>query len=255
MSQIKQKLIQKLNTISDSTMRCHALTRLLVEELETSESWSISDLVEALAEILTGSLHGDAACAIVIDTLALTLSKTQSLPYDLRSALYQTAKNTGHAALANSFLSQSPLAQVDDQSLPSERPIIPNGRTLTLGERKTLARSHSIGLVKQLLADPHPEVVKVLLDNPHLTESDVLVVASRRPIPTNALLAIAQHPRWRVRYSVRRALVLNPNTPTDESIRLMLRLRPQDLQKLMHDPQRPQLREHAQALVALIGQK
>ncbi len=89
------------------------------------------------------------------------------------------------------------------------------GRQLTLGERKSLARRPDRASMDRLLADPHPDVIRGLLANPMLTEDDVLRLATKRPARPDTLLQIARSPRWMHRARIRRAIVLNPDTPPE----------------------------------------
>jgi hypothetical protein len=85
------------------------------------------------------------------------------------------------------------------------------GRPLTLGERKALARRPTRRLFDRLLADPHPDVIRLVLGNPSTTEDDVVRLAARRPLSPRLLAEIARHPRWSLRSRVRLAVVLNPH--------------------------------------------
>ena len=116
-----------------------------------------------------------------------------------------------------------------------EREVVPRGQTMTLGERKSLARGHRREMLEHVLRDPHPDVVVILLDNPHMTERDVIFLASRRPCLPATLEAIALSLRWRTRYSVKRTLVLNPNTPVHLTMRLATTLRDVDLRAVVGD--------------------
>src|SRR6188768_167140 len=87
------------------------------------------------------------------------------------------------------------------------------GRELTVGERKSLARSPSRRAFDKLLSDPHPLVIRQLLENPRLTEDDVVRMTARRPARLEALEAIAQHGRWLSRPRVRLSLLFNPGSP------------------------------------------
>jgi hypothetical protein len=117
---------------------------------------------------------------------------------------------------------------------------------LTLGERKALALTHDREQLLLLLRDPHPAVVAILLDNPHLTEADIVRIAAARPAVPASLATVAAHPRWSVRHPVKRALVLNPSTPLADAIRIATTLRFQELRELAADPSVPEpLRTHA----------
>jgi len=63
------------------------------------------------------------------------------------------------------------------------------------------------------LAEGHPQAIKLALDNPFLSESQVLKVLANHAVAPRVVAAIAQHPRWAVQYNVRAALVRNPHTP------------------------------------------
>lgn len=101
----------------------------------------------------------------------------------------------------------------DDGTKVERVPDYGKGRTLTLGERKSLARRPDRNLLEKLLLDPHPDVIARLLDNPRLTEDDVVRLAARRPGRPDVLAAVARDPKWLHRARVRLTLVLNPDTP------------------------------------------
>lgn len=117
---------------------------------------------------------------------------------------------------------------------PQERSLpVSTGRSLTLGERKALARRPDRRSFDRLLRDPHPDVIRMLLGNPRLTEDDVVRVASRRPIFPDLLAEIARSPRWSVRPRVRVSLVLNPSTPSEIAVPMVLLLLRPELQLVL----------------------
>ena len=102
------------------------------------------------------------------------------------------------------------------------------GRTLSLGERKALARRPTRKSLEKLLADPHPAVIRALLANPKLVEDDVVRLAARRPALPAVLAEVARTTRWAHRVRVRMAIVLNPDTPVEVATPfLVLLTRPQ----------------------------
>jgi hypothetical protein len=106
------------------------------------------------------------------------------------------------------------------------------GRPLALGERKSLARKRDRNLLARVLRDPHPDVVGIVLDNPALTEIDVIRLCARRPVAEQVLIQVFRHPRWIVRYRVRLALALNPYTPEPVTLQLLPHLAPHDLKEV-----------------------
>jgi len=103
------------------------------------------------------------------------------------------------------------------------------GRPLSLGERKSLARRRDRNLLARALSDPHPDVVRILLDNPALTELDVVRLCARRPVQPEVLAQVFAHARWIVRYRIRLTLALNPHTPEAIALQLLPHLTAPDL--------------------------
>ncbi len=122
-----------------------------------------------------------------------------------------------------------------DGRLPEDLPV-PDygaGRELTVGERRSLARRPHRRAFEKLLADPHPLVIRQLLVNPLLTESDVVRMAARRPARLVVMQELAQAPRWLARTRVRMSVLLNPGAPPETAIPLLaLCNRPQLLEVL-----------------------
>lgn len=113
---------------------------------------------------------------------------------------------------------------------PDERPVqVSNrGRTLTLGERKWLARKPSRAVLDRLLRDPHPHVIRMVLKNPLVTEDDVVRLAARRPAYADVVTEIARSPEWIKRSRVRMAIVQNPGAPPEVAVPLVrLLIRPE----------------------------
>jgi len=225
--------------------------RALVEALQEGDptSW-----VHALATIIARAHRNDDPDAAEALEALTHAAADPALAYDVRQQLYEAAMAHQLAAIARLFLIASPTTIGPNQrqkSLAPERPLKPTGRPLTLGERKSLARTHDREQLLLLLRDPHPAVVSILLDNPHLTEADICRIASARPAIPDSLALLAAHPRWSVRHPVKRALVLNPSTPLADAIRIATTLRSQELRELAADPSlREPLRRHAAEVYA-----
>lgn len=236
-----------------------------------------NDVVDALTQVVDRAREPD--FTVVVDALGGALARDDLVDYDTRRAIYDAAKQRGIddiarllfsasrpslagmlAPLATSdpapsaphkFSSQQAADTTDVSAAGAARPLTPRGRPLTLGERKSLARSHDREALLALLRDPHPAVIDILLGNPHLTEHDVLTIASRRPSLPESLELVAASDRWIARYRIKRALALNPYTPLPCATRLVTALREGDLRDIAGDAQlHAGLREHARALLS-----
>ena len=84
--------------------------------------------------------------------------------------------------------------------------------TLTLGERRALARRPTPKGIEKLLSDSDPLVVKHLLNNPRLTEREALKVASHPSQTPLTLFQLFTHPKWGKRPSIRLAIFSHSQT-------------------------------------------
>jgi hypothetical protein len=223
-----RRLAQRVTALPDLTMRQVTLAEALTE-VPADEALAL------LAALLRASRETPGhPYTATIAALAGMLSDQAMLRYDTRESLYAAARAAGREDIAR-LLFEAPPGPFEPKPPAPERPIAPRGRPLTLGERKSLARTRRRDLIQRLLVDPDPQVIRVLLGNPHLTEGDVLAIASRRPTRKEVLRVVFES-SWLARYAVKRALVLNPYTPGDLAVRLLPTLVLSDLRAVAHDP-------------------
>jgi hypothetical protein len=103
---------------------------------------------------------------------------------------------------------------------------------LPIGQKLTLARRGPARVVGALLAEGHPQAIKLALANTFLTESQILKVLANPGVSERVVAAIAQHPRWSVQYSVRVALVRNQHSPVPVILAFLPNLTLRDLKDL-----------------------
>lgn len=107
---------------------------------------------------------------------------------------------------------------------------IPN---LPIGEKLTLARRGPSRVAGAILAEGHPQAVKLALANAFLTESQILRVLAKPGVPERSVAAIAQHPKWSCQYNVRAALVRNQRTPAPCVLAFLPNLTLRDLKDIL----------------------
>src|ERR1700719_911654 len=113
-----------------------------------------------------------------------------------------------------------------EDQLATRLPQLPLGQKITLGRR---GPARVAGL---LLAEGHPLVVPVALDNTRLTAAQILKALAREGVPESVVQAIAQHRKWSCDYNVRLALVRNPATTLATSLSFLPELTVSDLLEL-----------------------
>lgn len=75
------------------------------------------------------------------------------------------------------------------------------------------ARSASGTLLETLLYHRSREVLEALLENPALGEPHLALLLSRKDLPREVIVRIAQNKSWMASYSLRKWMVRNPRTP------------------------------------------
>jgi hypothetical protein len=132
---------------------------------------------------------------------------------------------------------------------------------LSLGERIASARRCSPALISVLLHDPNPRVFEALLINKRLREDDLLALINSSRASVEQLRMIAHDARWSYRYAIRKALVLNPQTPRSAAASQLRYLSQRDLTQIHSAPNTSvyirrcieKLRERNEATAALSG--
>jgi hypothetical protein len=99
------------------------------------------------------------------------------------------------------------IRRVADEIIITRVPHIP------VGQKLTLARRGSARVAGALLAEGHPQAMKLALANAFLSESQVLKVLAKPGLPERVVVAVARHPKWSCQYNVRVALARNTHTP------------------------------------------
>jgi len=103
---------------------------------------------------------------------------------------------------------------------------------LPLGQKITLARRGTARVAGALLAEGHAQVLSIVLDNPGLTEAQVLRALSRERLPVGVIKAVAQHRKWSHTYNVRLALVRHPSSTLSTILAYLPELTVSDLREL-----------------------
>jgi hypothetical protein len=125
-----------------------------------------------------------------------------------------------------------PLAPADIRRV-AEEIILTRIPHLPVGQKLTLARRGPSRVAGALLAEGHPQALKLALDNAFLTESQILKVLAKPGVPERVVAAIAQHPKWSARYNVRVALLRNPYTPPPRILAFLPHLTLADLKDIV----------------------
>jgi hypothetical protein len=235
-----QRLRRVLLSLPDVTLRVGWL-RAHLTELRDAEA------AQLLCSLCEDGERADPEAREALLVVAMLLAADGDSPFVER--LRQHADERHLLSLARLLRRGGDLGATRSRSEPPV-PDYGKGRELTVGERRSLARTNNRRVLEKLLRDPHPLVLKQLLGNPRLTEDDVVRLAARRPLPSSVADALAESPRWLRRPRVRQTLLLNPGTPEPISMPLLAVCTRCELLEVVHGADAPlSLRGSAQELL------
>ena len=100
-----------------------------------------------------------------------------------------------------------------DQKLAAERTIIQRLPVTPLGNRLTLARRATPGILEALLKDGDAHLLEICLANPQLKEGAVFQLLRSGKTSAETISLVARQPRWQSRPNIREAILTNPKTP------------------------------------------
>ncbi|MEC9071181.1 MAG: hypothetical protein VX938_02325, partial [Myxococcota bacterium] len=238
---ITRALERRLEGISDVVQRSH----LIREYCEVNEPEIVALSFQAVIESALKGRSRDTWLAIAIALFQ------ESVSYRTLEEIYRCCVEAEHDAARLVLLAGDRARRIAEEGEFSRDDFIEN---LTLGERKAKARTLEPHVLLRLLQDPNPTVVRILLNNPRMTERPVQRLAAKRPNRTSILTEIALVPRWVCRASIQRALVLNPYSPARITIGLMPLLAAKELNEISQERNlHPMSQPMARTLLRILG--
>jgi hypothetical protein len=237
----------------------------MADEFEAGRRASAGDLTSRLPRAPLAYLHGALANAALVPDHLLLILKNPGIvasliaqicgnrgwiaSYDVKAAIVLHSRTPRSSAMnLVSFLWWRDLARVTDRAglapplrRAAERLLATRLQEMALGEKISLARIASRGVVAALRRDGDPMVIRALLQNPRLIEDDVLSIASATATTPSTLRTLAEEERWVARPSVRKAIARNPQTPRVVALRLIRGLSTTHLRDLARAPRVPVL--------------
>jgi len=221
-----RELIGALSGITDVTQRTYALANRLNEE-------SDDFVVEVFKRVRELSMVGDEDCLKLYNSLIGIDALTDVFGKKRMSQLVDVAQQRGAYEVVALFMD---LPGDRSEEHPFQPFLDARLKDAPLGIRKSLARRLDFVLIKRIARDQDHRVIGILLDNPRLTEPDVVRIAATRPTSPRVLEQIAKHPRWNKRYSVKKTIVLNPHSPLSMALRFLTYMTLTDLDLVVNTP-------------------
>jgi hypothetical protein len=100
---------------------------------------------------------------------------------------------------------------------------------LNVGEKVQLAMKGGKEIRGILLKDTSKEVVKKVMENPKITESEVDLISKSRSVSDDVLRMISKKKEWMKNYSIMLGIVSNPKTPAGVAMPFVKSVKKKDL--------------------------
>lgn len=224
-SKVGDKLVQELLCISEKDMRSAVLAERFSRTKEEVVVEILFHICRRASEKKKKYVEILASC-IDIDRF------TKALGLEKMSRIYNRAKEQGYTEVVRLLINPAPKgAPVGEYDFVEGRDVF----DITLGEKRSLSKTRGKETLDRLLYDEDPTVIRNILANPRITERDVLKVVSKRPNTPDVMKVIFESQKWSSRYVVKRALVLNPYTPTGMALGLINFMQYKDLKMIAGD--------------------
>ncbi len=138
----------------------------------------------------------------------LALCKNPYTPSRIALTLLRYLRVFDLADMTRAHYIPIPIRQRIENTIYEKIPVMPSGVKMTLAKR-----ANSNVVVKLLESGADERVIQACLASPTLTEGDLYKLVNRRTTKSVIIKAIAEHPKWSLRYNIRYALIRNFETP------------------------------------------
>src|SRR4029453_5442179 len=121
---------------------------------------------------------------------------------------------------------------LEERRAPSSKNLLAQLRDMTVAERLKLALKGNRDARTLLLRDANRMVQRFVLQNPRISDEEIVALAKNRNIDSELLDIVCRRKEWVSKYPVRLALTTNPKTPLTMAGRFGPTLLPGDLRAL-----------------------
>jgi hypothetical protein len=132
----------------------------------------------------------------------------------------------------------SPIVPADVKRTADET-LITRLKTITPGERLTLARQASAGIASALLLDSEPRIMRTALENARLTEAAVVKAVLRPEAGAALVQAASLHAKWSCRRDVQIALLRTEHLSLARALAFARTFSPPKLREILQSSRLP----------------
>jgi hypothetical protein len=234
--------IKKFLSILDRKIRSY----ILAEKILDIELEDISDFLQA---IIKESYKGNKGTLEVLFSLVDILESLYDK--DLSKKVANKIKNisTSNITLRNLISPPSPhkfLKKGEVELTDVKMDYLP------LGVKRSLAKKLDVFLLRRMVFEKDPVIIKNILSNPIVSEKDVLKISSIRPTTQAVIKTIYESTKWINYYSVKESIIKNPYTPFRIALILLFYMKRQQLEEIIKDETlHPEIRFEAKKIIII----
>lgn len=115
---------------------------------------------------------------------------------------------------------------------PSKKSAAGRIRDLGIAQKVRLAMIGTKSERSILIRDTNKIVARAVIRSPAVSDSEAISFASMKTLPDEVIKYITTNKKWIRHYQMKKALVMNPKTPTADAIRFLRHLRSPDLKAI-----------------------
>lgn len=224
-SSIAERLVQSLASVSEPKMRSSVFFKKLCP-------LSDEGIVEVLNIIFNRANRERGLDADIIEIFLDQSELENNIGEERLRRLHSTASDKGYSVVIDLL---GGINHLKDKEWDIREDRIYDFDERTIGERKSYASSSDPDMISKLIHDPEPMVVERLLQNPRVTEKDVLKIITRRPVNPELIKVVSNSQKWNTSYTVRDAIVRNPYSPASLALKILPSIMKQDLIEISRD--------------------
>ncbi len=105
-------------------------------------------------------------------------------------------------------------------------------KEMSVAQRIKLALFGNLAARTVLLRDTNKQIPLLVLENPRLTENEVVEISRNTQLDDGVLRALGNNSQWMKNYALKINLVSNPKTPIDIAMKWLKFIKDKDLQRL-----------------------
>ncbi len=197
-----------LGQLPERSMRVHKLQEIM-------QSASSDEVVFWLERVLVAMQHSrkelsDLYLAFVVVMLEYEASNPLLLSNWIEAAVQQNCYMAATVLSRPEELATKPLP-IRDAQLAAK----------TLGEQKAMARKATGADSERFFTVSDPQVVKILINNPHMSEKYMVRYLAMRPLAESTVIQVVLHEKWSAMELVRETILSNPTAPQWITIKLL----------------------------------